>query len=208
MSTLKIYLKNNKAKSIFSIISSLCLTYISFYISKNIKYIFNMDKGQFNKRISILIILYIGIYFLEMVISYIKNNSLYNGQRNLHRFCLEKVLKTEYSYVIENDVSAISSDIGTVASNVAIFFNSLLLGICTLVSLVTYMFIVFRVNIMAGLVSIGILPLFFIVTLGIKKKITHYQEIYRKYNNNMFSLGIEVLDSAKNIKSKNIEDFL
>lgn len=209
MSYLRLYLKNNYKNVILVIVISILLSVVSYYVSIKIKVIFNFisNMNLFSENIIIIIILFALIFILEMSLKLFQNLCKNKGNRNIILYCKEMLLRSNYEYIISNDIIKINSEIGMVSSKITELVNSLTMFVSTAIQLIIYFVIIAQISIWAVVISLIFMPAIYFLISSVKPKMEKHQKEFISHNSKASSMIVEALYKSKNIKCKNVENY-
>lgn len=178
-------------------------------ISQRLRVIFDFVsvKDEFQTCILTVIGMYVLLFFLEIGITLFQNKSMYKGNRNIKLFSLDRLYRTDFSYFIQNEPTKVASELNMICSKVSTFFNSVVNMVAVIIQFAVYFYIIIKVNLTAGMLSLVFMPLVYLATLGVSKKLSDCMLEFRNYNSNFYAKSLETLQLSKNIKAKNAEKF-
>jgi len=185
---------------------------ISYLISNDLKVIFN--QAILNNQINIFsthliqVIIFFIIMFLLNVISFILDNLiLWKGSKNIVVCSVRKLLKTDYDYFLKAPPSAIWTELNMSAQQTSGFYSSFIELSSYIIEFVVYGFIIINISLYAGFFSICVIPLSFLMTFWMQKKLTEWRIKILDASKQTSTTALEIISSAKDIKSKNAYEF-
>lgn len=212
MKICSIYLKENKLNNLLLIILATINMVLAFILAKELKLIYNSFTDEKTMNIFLLKMLYIififvCIFILDLTSETLQNICQYRGVRNIQIYFLKKVLNTDYQYVIKNNSTSMLSEINMVSTNVAAYYTSLVVAISKIGQFIVYTIILFRVNVYAGMLCLLIVPISYLITFPINKKMGLYQEKFLEHSKEFSKLSVDSITSLNNVKAKNSRGF-
>lgn len=209
MNCFKLYLKNNKLKTTVIICLSLLISLVSYLLSERVRHLFEFlnSENEFFNNIIVIVIYYILVFGMNLLYFMVKSVSCNQGKINLSFYCKEKFLRSDYEYIIQNDVLKVESEYNLISSNVNEFISSLIVLISTVIQLIIYTIILSKISIWC-IISIALfIPItYFLISLT-KNKLQKYQMEFINHTSLANSTGLEILYRAKNIECKSVEKY-
>lgn len=207
MNTRKIYLKNNIIGNIVIMLLPILTGLVAFKISDQAKIIFNEaimknNLSMFEENIITFILLYISLFALSVIKSILRSYVQWKGNKNLAMFSVDKLLKTDYDYFIKNNSASMWTDINSSSSGTGSYYSLLVDTLSSFIEFIIYTFIIFNINFYAGIFSILSIPLIYLLTIGVNKKIITSQEKMLESSRGLSSLSVEMFSTIANIKAK------
>jgi len=208
----KIFIKNNKWNIIILTAITMLMVFVSLYVSKYTKIFF--DEGFVNNNISIikesiflLMGLYIGLFFLNLIQNYESVKFLYNGMLAIRKEIFKKVLNTDYSYFVNNPTGKIWGEIYTPPNRVGIFYTSLIFLPADIVEAFVYTYIIYKASIVGGIILSLFIPFLILISYYTGKKIRKYEQKMLDSYRAMMGNAMDILSMAKIIKTNNNDDY-
>ena len=151
--------------------------------------------------------LFISLFILGVVGSYILERITWNGQLKLYEHYMKGLLETKYSFFYNKEVPAICSNINIATQGVAMLLGSLTQMLAIVTSLVFYGIVIFRLDTMAGWLAIAILPLFCILTRFASGMFVEVQKNLMGHYGQLSVVSQDALFDVANIKAKRAQNF-
>lgn len=208
----KIYLKNNLKSNIELVVLSILLGVVAINLPKVAKVLFNVGILENNKEaFSNNIIKFLGLLVIIFIITFLSGlvgqKSHWTGMTNVKVTLFNKALSNDFNYFIENKPPEIWSDINFIAFRVTKFCKALVIFICKIIEAILVTYAVFKINHLACLILIILVPLVSLSNLWINKKVSKTQNNLIQGGRASGNIGTEVITSVNNIKAKGKYDF-
>lgn len=209
---LKAYIKNNWFNNMAIIILTIILAIISKNYTENVKDLFDNlitleNLELFNRGFLAIILLLTFMFFIGFYNDYLRNKAYWRGRNNLTIFFLDKIMKKDYSYFVKNKGAAINSDIDLLSVNTSDFYVSMVRLLSKAIEAVVFTLLISRINKIATIICIALLPLIVLTNYKIKEKMDKVINNLMKAGRSCSLLTFEGLSSVNNIKAKRAESY-
>lgn len=209
---IKIFFKQNKLDSLLKILSALFTGILSYLISDKLKIIFN--EAILNNQITVfsthliqIIIFFVVLFLLNVFSSVLNNRIRWTGAKNIVVYSIQKLLKTDYSFFLKQPPAAIWTEVNMSAQQSAGFYTSFIELSSHLIEFLVYAFIILSINPYAALFSLCVIPLSFLLTFWMQKKLSVWRMKMMTVSKNSSSIAIETIANVKDVKVKNAYTF-
>lgn len=208
----KIYLKNNLKSNIELIVLSALLGVVAINLPKVAKVLFNVgilenNKEAFSNNIFKFLVILVGIFIITFLSGTIGQKAHWTGMKNIKVTLFNKALSNDFNFFIENKTPEIWSDINFIAFRVTKFCKTLVVFICKIIEALLVTYAVFKINHLACLILIILVPLVSLSNLWINKKVIQTQNNLIQGSRTSSNIGVEIITSVNNIKAKGKYDF-
>jgi len=211
---LKIILKEPSSKIILALYPLIALLsgILLVYSNDMLRNVFNnhimlLEFNNFLYSTLFVVGLFVSLFLLRVVNSYIKEKLHHTGANNLIEHYTNKLLKADYSYYHKKEAPAIWDKLERSTIGTGNFFGSLISSISTMISFVFYAIVIFRINLFAGLITMIAIPIYFFLTVGFNKNFMSLQMELANSMGQLAVVGQEPLENVVNVKTKNAYGF-
>ena len=212
MSLLTIFFQKNKLNSILKVLIALFTGGVSYLISDELNILFN--DAILNNQMTVFsthlirVILFFATLFLLGLLSNIMSNLIHwRGSKNTVVYSVRKLLKADYDFFMKKPPSAIWTEINMSAQQTAGFYASFVELSSYLIEFLVYGFIIIRINTYAALFSVCIIPLSFLLTLWMQKKLSSWRMRVMDASKSSSVIALETITGIKDVKVKNAYSF-
>jgi len=205
---INIFYRRNLLNTIIKIFIAILIGFISYLVSNELKIIFNQailnnQLNVFSLHLIYSITLFVIMFLLNIISSVFDNFIRWRGAKNIITHSVKQLMKTDYSYFVKNSPPEIWTEMNMSAQQTAGFYSSFIELSSSLIEFFVYGAIIININIYAGLFSICVIPISFLLTFWMQKKLTTWRMNIMNASKNSSAVALETISSAKNIKAKN-----
>ncbi|HPR97372.1 MAG TPA: ATP-binding cassette domain-containing protein [Thermotogota bacterium] len=206
------FIKNSSKFILLLYVLTIVILFLSFTVSGNIRLFFNPVSTETvavnqDQLLFQIITSYVLIFSLSLCSGFLSGRILYNGQLNIRRRMIQRLLYTSFDYFIKNTVGKIWGELLMTTNKVCPFYNAILLLPIDLAEAIVYGVILFQASTVGGCIVLAFIPLIFLTTFYSGKVMTkRSDECLRDYRD-VSSWSVETLSMAKMIKTTSSYDF-
>ncbi|MCL2856037.1 MAG: ABC transporter ATP-binding protein/permease [Defluviitaleaceae bacterium] len=120
---------------------------------------------------------------------------------------ISKLLRAKHSYFTNRPAAEIHKNLWTASVATGGFYGNIVATVSRVVIFAFYGIVVFRIDIFAGLFAILTLPVYFLSTLGISKRVAPLQHDYVAHSAELATVTQEAFENLGNVKAKGAYTF-
>jgi len=158
-------------------------------------------------RLLLTVGVFVFVYGLNTFGEYLSANFEYSAISRLMRHYYRRLLEAKFEFFLNRPTAEIYTQLWTASQASGFFFGNLLRLMSSIVIFVFYGIVVFRINVLAGIFSIVALPVYFLLTIGLGKKIMKLTDDYMQYISDLSTVTQEGLENITNVKAKGAYGF-
>lgn len=151
--------------------------------------------------------LFIAVFLIQMLTTAILQQFVWGGQKNLLSFYMNRLLRSEYAFFVKNESAEIWSNLNMATQGVSNLFGNFIDLAALCIGLVFYGVVVFSIDFYAGIFTIAIVPVFFVVTVKVSNGLMPLQRKLMTDHGKMSVAAQEALNNVANVKAKNTYNF-
>lgn len=212
MKIAKLYFKNNITANLALILVTIASGLLAFVTADLVKVIFNdgilgNNLAVFEKNIILSIFLYIILFVINVATAVLENYTQWVATKNFRVGSVNNLLKTDYTYFLKNSPVSIWTDLTMSTMQVSTYYFTLVGLLPRIIQFSIYALIIFNINFYAGIFSMCTIPLIFLTTTGVQKKLSYWQDRFLQDSKELSQISVDTLSEASNIKVKNEWNF-
>lgn len=213
MKNVKLYLKNNIINNIVLFLITVLIGVISV---KNISLIEGIiDKGivaanssYLTRNMILFLIVSISLFLLNIILRVLQSSTYWKGCTNFIDYTITKVFSADYEKMFQKkDSSKIWTDINLSTSSICSYYDALIDNIYRVLKLLIYLTVLISIDLYATVIVFIVFIINILIISKINKKIQNYQQQFLLDSENLGSSIIEYIESIRNIKSKNKQEY-
>ena len=158
-------------------------------------------------RLLLTVGVFVFVYGLNTFSEYLSATFEYSAITRLLRHYYRKLLRAKYGFFLNRPTAEIYTQLWTASQVSGFFFGNILRLMSSIVIFAFYGIVVFRINVLAGIFSIVALPIYFLLTIGLGKKIMKLTDAYIQYISDLSTVTQEGLENITNVKAKGAYGF-
>ena len=151
--------------------------------------------------------LFILIFLIRLGCAYMQQKVQWEGVERFKKYFINKVLRAEAKFFYDKQAPDIWTSINLPSQNVAFFFVNIVSTITSIILLFFYAFIIFNIDVYAGIISFLAIPIYLLVVRTTGNKISKLQDKMMNLHRNLAVVSNEAIAGAANIKTKGAYDF-
>jgi ABC-type multidrug transport system fused ATPase/permease subunit len=200
--------KLTKILLILYIVLTISLGFLVIHSNNMLRNIFNnflvlQDFEGFVSELALTIGLFTSVFSMQLLSVFLLQKFVWEGQKRLLNQYIKKTLHNDYSFFVKNEAAEVWSNMNMATQGVSNLLGNFMELMALIVGFVFYGIVVFRINFFVGVLTVIVMPIFFLLTVRISKKFMPLQFELMQDHGRMSVVAQESLANAGNVKSKN-----
>jgi len=147
------------------------------------------------------------MFGVNLFIAFLRNDFEWGAITRFPQYYIPRLLRAKQEFFTNRPVAKLHADLWTASQATGGFLGTIVQLISQVVTFVFYGVLVFSFDVWAGIFSVLALPVYFLLTIGIGKRITDLQHGWVAYNGDLATVTQEAFDNVNNIKVKGAYSF-
>ena len=147
------------------------------------------------------------VYGLSTVGDYLSADFEHGAISRLMRHYIGKLLGAKYEFFLNRPTAETYTGLWTAAQSSGFFFGNMLRLISGIVIFAFYGIVVFRLDVFAGIFTVVVLPVYFLLTAGLGDKVAEVIDDYLEQVSDLSTVTQEGFENIANVKAKNAHVF-